>query len=265
MARGQMDLRDPAAVRRVVAELRCDALVNCAAMASPEACEASPAEARTVNAESPGVMAEVCRSKGVRMVHFSTDYVLDGTAPGLKGEDAPTGPINHYGRTKLEGEHRVLEACPSAAVCRVSWVFGTRPSGFLEAILNRARSGEPLEAVADKWSMPSCVREIRKVVEMLAGNPELSGVFHVTCGGEPESWWSYGRKVLEMAESFGILEEGWEISQRVMADIPQLSAPRPAHTAMKPWRLGKELGWPVLDWESAAREEICRLANRECH
>jgi dTDP-4-dehydrorhamnose reductase len=263
--RDRMDLRDSAAVRRILQDAQFDTLVNCAAVASPEACEADPDEARLVNTEAPGAMAEMCRRKGARMVHFSTDYVLDGTEPGLKDEGAPTGPVNHYGRTKLAGEHRVLEACPTAAVCRVSWVFGTEPSGFLEAILNRARNGEALEAVADKWSMPTSAREIRKVVEMLVANPDLSGVFHVAHEGEPESWWSYGRKVLEMAEELGLIQPGWEIKPTKLSEIPQLSAPRQVHTAMTPGRLVRELGWRIPSWESAAREELGRLWNRESH
>ena len=263
--REDVDLRDAKALRRMLREARFDALVNCAAMASPEACEEGPEDARLVNTEAPGVMAEVCSERGGRMVHFSTDYVLDGTEPGLKDEQASTGPINVYGQTKLDGEQRVLEASPSAAVCRVSWIFGTRPSGFLESILTRARSGEALEAVADKWSTPTCVREIRRVVEMLVHDPDHGGVFHVTHGGEPESWWSYGRKVLEMAESFGFLEDGWAISPRKMAEIPQLAVRRPVHTGMAPRRLEREFGWLVPEWETAAREEIVRLWNRECH
>jgi dTDP-4-dehydrorhamnose reductase len=265
LARDRIDLRNPVAVRRVLEESTFDALVNCAAVASPETCEAFPADAHLVNAESPGVMAEVCQEKGARMVHFSTDYVLDGTEPGLKDEKAPTEPVNHYGRTKLEGEHRVLGACPSTAVCRISWVFGTRPSGFLQAILNRARKGEALEAVDDKWSMPGCARDIARVVEMLLGRPDLSGVFHVANLGEPETWWSYGRKVLEMAESFGIIGPGWEILPRKMAEVPQLSVPRQAHTAMRPGRLVRELGWPVRKWEVAARDEVRLLGSRESH
>lgn len=265
IGRHDVDLRDPVATRRVLEDARFDVLVNCAAMSSPEACEACPEDARRVNAEAPEAMAVACRGKGARMLHFSTDYVLDGTEPGLKDEEAPTGPVNVYGRTKLEGEHRVLETCPTAAVCRVSWVFGTRPSGFLESILTRARNGEPLEAVVDKWSTPTCVREIRRVAEMLARRPDLGGVFHVTHGGEPESWWTYGRKVLKMAEMSGIIEEGWELLPGTMAEVPQLAVPRPVHTGLDPRRLVRELGWQMPDWETAAREEIGRLGSRECH
>ena len=102
-------------------------------------------------------------------------------------------------------------------------------------------------------------------MEMLLGRPDLAGVFHAANRGEPESWWTYGRKVLEMAESFGLIEEGWEILPRKMAEVPQLAVPRQVHTAMEPGRLLRELGWPVRNWEVAARDEVRLLGSRESH
>ncbi len=86
------------------------------------------------------MLAEICRERGARFVHFSTDYVLDGEEPGLKDEGAPTRPINVYGRTKLEGEERALDHDSGAIVCRVSWIFGTEPLGFIESFLVRAQA-----------------------------------------------------------------------------------------------------------------------------
>jgi dTDP-4-dehydrorhamnose reductase len=146
--------------------------------------------------------------------------------------------------------------CPSAMVCRVSWIFGTDPPGFLRSVLNRARAGEDLEFVADKWSTPSSVGDIARATEFLLGHPDLSGVIHVTNPGEGESWWSYGRKVIRMAVEEGVLEREVRVRPAKLADIPQLSVPRPIHTALAPGRLRDELGWELRPWEEAAREQI---------
>jgi len=256
LRRDVVDLRHPEALRRYLEEVPFDALVNCAAMSNPEACEAYPDEAYQVNTEAPGVLAEICRERGARMVHISTDYVLDGREPGLKDEHAPAAPVNHYGMTKLEGEHRVLEHDPAAVVGRVSWVFGTTPPGFIEEFLMRAQAGEDLEAVGDKFSMPTCAEELAKIIVTLLDRREVSGLFHLTHRGKPQSWWSCGSRVLELGHELGLLEKVKEVRQVRLADVPRLSAPRPIHTAMKPARLEAALGWPVRSWEEAARERL---------
>ncbi len=256
LTREVADLRDPEALRRVLEEMSFDALVSCAAMTSPEACEADPAGADVVNGEAPAVMAAVCRERGARLLHFSTDYVLDGTEPGLKDEQAVTNPLNHYGRSKLDGECRVLDECPMAMVCRVSWLFGTTPPGFVQTVVGRAKRGEKLDLVADKWSMPSSVADIAQATDRLLNRPDLAGVIHLTNLGEEESWWSYGKKVLQIARELGILDRDVMVHPAKLADIPQLSTPRPLHTAMIPARMGHELGWTPRCWEEAAREVL---------
>lgn len=262
LTRDVADLRQPKTLRRVLGAQSFDALVNCAGMTSPEACEAQPAVAAVVNGESPEVMAEVCRERDARMVHFSTDYVLDGREPGLKDERAETGPVNQYGLSKLDGERRVLDQCPAALVCRVSWIFGTSPPGFLQTVLKRAEEEGDLEFVADKWSMPSGVEDIACATEMLLERPDLSGVMHLTNLGAEESWWSYGRKVIEMALEEGVLKREVKVHPTALADIPQLSAPRPLHTAMTPARLMEIQDGPIRGWEEAARDVIRRLARQ---
>ncbi len=259
LRRDMADFRHPEALQRALDEFSFDALVNCAAMSNPEACEAYPDEAYQVNTEAPGVLAKICHERGARLVHISTDYVLDGREPGLKDERAPTAPVNHYSLTKLEGEHRVLEHEPSAVVCRVSWVFGTTPPGFIEDFLRRAQAGEELEAVADKFSMPTSAQEIARILVTLLDRRESNGVYHVTHAGEPQSWWSSGRRILEIGKEMGLLDDVKEVRPKRLAEVARLAAPRPVHTAMKPARLAEELGWPVRSWEDAARERLQAL------
>ena len=141
-------------------------------------------------------------------------------------------------------------------VCRVSWLFGTTPPGFVRTVVERAKRGEKLDLVADKWSMPSSVTDIAQATDRLLNRPDLAGVIHLTNLGEEESWWSYGKKVLRMARELGILDRDVMMHPARLADIPQLSTPRPLHTAMIPARLVHELGWTVRSWEEAAREVL---------
>ena len=254
--RGEVDLADPAALRSYLAGVEFDVLVNCAAMAHPDRCEENPEGARLVNTEGPAVMAEVSSGRGARLVHFSTDYVLDGHIEGLKDEEAAVGPVNVYGETKLAGEEAVLGTDAQALVCRVSWIFGTDPPGFCDSILARAQSGEDLEAIADKDSMPTSALRIAGWVEELLARGDQRGLFHLTHTGEPQSWWSYGTRVLEMAHELGLLAAPVEIRPTRMEEIGIFGAARPVHTAMRPRRLLEETGVPVRDWETEVREHL---------
>lgn len=256
------DFRDPGTLEARLREVRFDVLVNAAAMAGLEECERHPEDAGLVNAVAPDGLARICRERGGRFVHFSTDYVLEGSEPGRKDEGAPTGPVNVYGRTKLEGEERVLAADASALVCRVSWIFNTDPPGFIESFVERARSGGVLEAAADKFSMPTCAEEIAAMVLALLARPDLGGVFHLTHDGHPQSWYSCGRRALEIAREEGLLEGEVEVVPRPMDEIARLEVRRPIHTAMEPRRLREEVGWPVRSWEEAARAHFRSLLGR---
>ncbi len=143
--RKDCDLRDGGLLERMLLEERSKAVINCSAVSSIEACLDDPATAHDVNVAAPQMMARCCAATGAGLIHLSTDYVLDGDAPGLKDESSLCKPVNVYGASKEEGEWRVLDENPAALVARVSWVFGNRhkPS-FPESILQKALDGAPL-------------------------------------------------------------------------------------------------------------------------
>ncbi len=148
--RGEVDLAEGEAVERRVEEDAAEAVVNCAAVSSLEACVDDPLSAHLVNAVAPAMMARACAREGKRFIHLSTDYVLDGRRPGLKGEGASCKPVCVYGESKREGELQVMEEYPDAVVVRVSWVCGhPGKPGFAEAVARKALEGEPRAAVGD--------------------------------------------------------------------------------------------------------------------
>ncbi len=234
-ARSECDLLVPgAASDYVLAHPEASAVVNCAAIASPDACECDPLNAHLVNALSPGEIALACRHTGARFVHLSTDYVLDGRRPGLKSESAPCRPCSVYGMSKYEGEQQIADVLPDALVLRVSWVCGNplRPA-FPECIVARALRGEPLAAIADKFSLPSHVRDIADVILfLLANKTEQRGVLHLCSRGEPMSWHDIATVALRSAVDFGALRETPPVARQHLADASFFRSPRPVHTAL---------------------------------
>lgn len=232
-------------------EIGFDALINPAAVTSLEACEDGPDEATRVNAVAPELMAIECRERAVPFLHVSTDYVFDGAVARPLVETDTAQPISHYGATKLAGEKRVLEACPSAWVARVSWVFGPEKPSFIETMLNRHGQGEALAAIDDKFSCPTFTDDaavaFHRLIELSASGTG-GGLVHV-CNPGAVSWHEYAEKVFELA--FG--EEAPKVERLKLSEMTAFRVPRPQHTAMDPSRLEALTGWAMRPWQEAVR------------
>ena len=249
-AHAECPLEDAAAVSRLVLGSEVELVVNCAAISGLEACAEDPLQAHLVNAVAPAAMALACRHTGARFVHLSTDYVLDGRRPGAKDESAKCRPVSWYGESKREGELQVLEALPTAVVARVSWVCGNpaKPS-FVESTVARALAGQPLAAVADKYSQPTDAADIARAVLAL-GQGDYAGVVHVCSGGEPVSWWQCATLALQAAVASGALPAMPPVEKQMLDAVPFFKETRPRHTAMCNTRLTQILGIPMPDtWQ----------------
>ncbi|MDO4817227.1 MAG: NAD(P)-dependent oxidoreductase [Akkermansia sp.] len=253
-------LECPNAVADYVLAHPADLVVNCAAVSGLEACADDPLRAHRINAMSPAAMALACRHTGARLVHLSTDYVLDGRKPGFKAEDAHCRPEGWYAQSKREGEQEVLEALPSAVVARVSWICGNpRRPAFVEQMLGKALDGQPLAAIADKYSMPTDARDIARAVLQLA-ETDFFGIIHMCSGAEgeaPLSWWDCAQLALQEAVRQGVLPSLPEIARQKLEGASFFREPRPRHTAMGNSRL-RGLGIPM----PSARETIAAVAAR---
>ena len=250
-------LHPGAAAGYVLAHTEAEAVVNCAAMASPDVCEFDAFGAHMVNASSPGEMALACRHTGAHFVHLSTDYVLDSRRAGLKDETAPCKPCNIYGMSKLEGERQILEALPESLILRVSWICGNphRP-GFPETIVARALRGEPLSAIVDKFSLPTHTRDIAATILECIDKPEESGILHLCSRGEPMSWYDIGSIALQCAHELGALNELPSVTPQHLADVSFFRARRPVHTAMNSSRLNQIFGRSSSTAHDAIRRAV---------
>lgn len=252
--RGEADLSEPERLRSFLQAAQFDVLVNPAAITNLEQCPDDPGLTWRVNTESPRVMAEVCRQKGARMVHFSTDYVFSGEQPGLKTEQDVTGPVNLYGETKQASEQVVLEADETALVCRVSWLFGPTPAGrpyHFDNVLARARAGEVQPLIADKYAMPTFTHDIVDWVGLLLDR-DSPGIYHLCNSGQPESWYSSASKLCELASQCGYAVDGGKLIATSIEDASFFNERRPVHTAMSPARLVREGVARPRHWLEAA-------------
>ena len=258
-AHAECPLENAEAVSRLVLGSEVELVVNCAAISGLEACADDPLQAHLVNAVAPAAMALACRHTGARFVHLSTDYVLDGRRAGAKDEVAKCRPVNWYGESKREGELQVLEALPTAVVARVSWVCGNPAKlSFVESTVARALAGQPLAAVADKFSQPTDAADIARAVLAL-GEGEFAGVVHVCSSGEPVSWWHCATLALQAAVDAGALATLPPVEQQMLDAVPFFREPRPRHTAMNNARLTQQLGIPMPDTRQCIAAAVQRF------
>jgi dTDP-4-dehydrorhamnose reductase len=257
--RDELDVRDPSAVRRVVAAARPDVVINATAYNKVDAAESEPAEALAVNAEGPLHLARAAGEAGARIVHVSTDYVFDGRGTRPYAETDPPNPIGAYGVSKLSGELLVAGATPAHLIVRTSGVFaagGSRAKGgsFVERILARARAGEPLRVVADQVFSPTYAPDLAQAILALLDRGAL-GVVHVTNQGTC-SWHEMASAALELAGLRGVPV------QAIRAEQLAAAARRPAWSVLDNARW-RALGLPPLrPWREALREMLASSAPR---
>src|SRR6266404_8363213 len=174
----QLDLADYAQLREKLDTLDVDLVINAAAFTNVDLCETQREQAFQINAEAPRVLAEICREKKAKLIHFSTDYVFDGEKREPYTEEDVAKPISVYGESKREGEKLVLQADDRHLVVRVSWVFGPDRPSFVDGVIKRAREEEQINAIADKFSAPTYTRDIAQML------PHFFAVAEPASGGQ---------------------------------------------------------------------------------
>ena len=254
LPRAVCDLADSASLHAALDGLECDVFINPAAITSLEACEDDPRLAMRVNSAAPGKIALWAAERGVRMIHFSTDYVFGGQQAGLRSEMEKPEPLQVYGRSKLAGERAVLTH-PGNLVLRVSWVFGPEKPSFVDQIFDAALAGKPLAAVADKWALPTCTTDLAAWVESLIERG-TSGLLHACNPGEPASWHTLASVVVREMTANGLLEKCPEVAVQLLEEFPSFRAERPRHTAMDCGRLAAVLGTTLRPWAEALSEHV---------
>jgi len=250
----EADVRDYVKLNSVFEAYKPEVVINCSAYNQVDKAESDYEEAMKVNALGPYNLALLCKEYGSFLVHYSTDYVFDGSkSEGLYTEADEPNPLNKYGLSKLLGERFAMQTVHNMLLLRVSWVFGEGTQNFIYKVLNWSKEREVLQVSVDEVSVPTWARRIA-LVSHEAIHKGLSGLYHLVSSGYA-SRYEWAKQVLKLCHKENLVVP-------VPADTFNLPAKRPKFSAMSNERISAELGIMLPDWESDL-EEYLTEANYE--
>jgi len=251
------DLSNTEGVVKTVRSLRPNVIVNAAAHTAVDRAESEPELAGTINATTPGAIAREAAAIGALLVHYSTDYVFDGSGDRPWSEEDPTGPLNVYGRTKLAGEEEIRQSGCRYWIFRTSWVYAARGKNFARTILRLAREREVLTVVSDQIGAPTGAELLADVTAQAIRTQVPSGVFHLAAGGTT-SWHGYAEFICDVARRAGI-----ELRVREIQPVPGSSfptpAPRPMNSRFNTAKLRDAFGLVLPDWRQGVERMLAEI------
>jgi len=263
LTRAQCDLSRPETLPNIIQQIKPDVIVNAAAYTAVDKAEEAEGLATTINGTSVGVLAEEAKKLNALLIHYSTDYVFDGTKQTPYTEDDVPNPINAYGRSKLLGEQAVQQTGCDHLILRTTWVYAARGKNFLKTILRLAQERDELRIVADQYGAPTWARNIADVTahvlaaairERLA-DEFISGTYHLCASGET-TWHGFSKAIIERARQ--VAPVGSIKTESVLPiateDYP-LPAARPKNSKMDSSSLTARFGMTVPEWKHAM--ELC--------
>jgi dTDP-4-dehydrorhamnose reductase len=255
--RSQLDLFSPAQIEQRVRSLKFDLLVNCAALTNVDYCETHREEAFQINVEAPRLLARLAHDKSAKIVHFSTDYVFDGTQSNPYTEEDEARPISVYGESKLAGEHYVMEESNRSLVVRISWVFGPDRPSFIDQVIQRARQSTEVAAVADKFSTPTYTLDVTQWLRLAW---ETTGYLHLANDGLC-SWWEYAQHALDCGKAAGILLQAEQVEPLKLKEMTNFIARRPVYSVLSTEKFARLTGVKPRSWREAVAEYVTLSKN----
>lgn len=264
------DLADHNALAALVREVRPAVIVNAAAYTLVDQAEREPAAAMAINAEAPGVLQTAANAVGAALVHFSTDYVFDGSGNAPWKETDPTGPLGVYGASKLAGERAVAEAGGPHIILRTSWVYGIHGANFVKKIIALARDREQLRIVADQQGAPTTARFLADATAQILAQAQgdfagllaqRGGVYHVSCAGAT-TWHGFTEAIVARARRAGMALKVGAIEPIPSSAFPT-PARRPLNSRLCCRRLEDAFHLFAPSWEEALDDTLPLLLKQE--
>ncbi|MDH4393425.1 MAG: dTDP-4-dehydrorhamnose reductase [Aquabacterium sp.] len=260
------DFSRPDSLAALVRAVRPDVIVNAAAHTAVDKAESEPDLALALNATAPAVLAREAAALGAWLVHYSTDYVFDGSGSSPRSEDAPTAPLSVYGRTKLAGEQAIAAAGCRHLTLRTSWVYAARGGNFAKTMLKLAAERDALNVIADQVGAPTSAELLADVtahaLRQAMANPALGGLYHCVAGGET-TWHAYAQLVIEHARSAGV---PIKVAADAVRPIPTSAYPtpaqRPLNSRLDTARLRSAFGLHLPDWQAGVLRMLTETLNR---
>jgi dTDP-4-dehydrorhamnose reductase len=257
------DFSRPEQLAATIAAVRPDIIVNAAAHTAVDKAESESELARAINATAPGVLARCAAETGAWLIHYSTDYVFDGSGTAPRSEQAPTGPLSVYGRTKLEGEQAIQASGCQHLILRTSWVYAARGGNFAKTMLRLARERDALNVIDDQIGAPTGAELLADVtahaIRTAQSRPEVAGLYHLVAGGEV-SWHGYARHVIEWARAQG---HAIKVAPEAIRPIPTSAYPtpaaRPLNSRLDTQKLQHTFGLTLPDWRSGVERMLAEV------
>jgi dTDP-4-dehydrorhamnose reductase len=248
LRREAFDLADANACRAALERVRPEVLLNCAAYTAVDRAESEPDIARIINDEGPRHLAMSCRDLGIVLIHFSTDYVFDGTASTPYAETDATAPTSVYGQTKLDGELAVAALAPAHLILRLSWVYGNDGANFYKTMLRLAADRPVLRVVGDQVGVPNYAADLADAVACALNRPMpelvgLTGLYHVSSRGRT-TWRDFAYEIVAGAG----LQARVAVTSITTSEYPT-AATRPAFSVLNPSKFERAFGWPAPKWQ----------------
>ncbi|MFT0535498.1 dTDP-4-dehydrorhamnose reductase [Pseudomonas fulva] len=257
------DLSQLDALASTVRLLAPDVIVNAAAYTAVDKAEGDPQAAALINAQAPALLAREAARLGAWLIHYSTDYVYDGSGDQPRQETAATGPLSVYGRTKLEGEQAIEASGAKAVILRTSWVYAARGNNFAKTMLRLAQERDALSVVADQFGAPTgadliadvTAHVVRQVVNQPA-SAHLAGIYHLAASGET-CWHAYAQLVLQDALCRGIsLKVNADQVSAINTDAYPVPAPRPRNSRLALGKLESAFKLKMPPWQQGVKRML---------
>ena len=265
------DLADLNGIAESVKRVSPDVIVNAAAFTAVDKAESDLEAAHLVNATAPGVMAEAATAVGAWLVHYSTDYVFDGSGSKPWVETDPTGPVNVYGKTKLEGEQRIASQCAKHLIFRTSWVYAARGGNFAKTMLRLAQERATLNVINDQFGAPTgadliadvtahAISQVMAQGDRLSG---LSGIYHLAAGGET-TWFDYAKYVLDQSIRAQVAPK---IIAKTIYPVATSAFPtpvqRPHNSRLNTAKLQQTFGLHLAPWQQGMARMLAEISEHK--
>jgi dTDP-4-dehydrorhamnose reductase len=255
------DFSRPEALAATVAAVRPDVIVNAAAHTAVDKAQSEPDLARALNATAPGVLARCAAETGAWLLHYSTDYVFDGSGSSARAEDAPTAPLSVYGQTKLEGEALIRASGCQHLILRTSWVYAARGGNFAKTMLRLAGERDKLTVIDDQIGAPTGADLLADLsahmIRQARREPAVSGTYHAVAAGET-SWHGYASFVIDWAR-----RHGHALKVQAIEPVPTSAFPTPAqrphNSRLSTAKLQAAFGLQLPPWQQGVERMLSEV------
>ena len=242
----EIDITNIESVSDIFAKTNPDIVINCAAFTNVDGCETNFEVAHAVNADGAENLAIECKENNAVFVHVSTDYVFPGNEPGERVESDKVSPISAYGRTKLEGEQRALDAWEETHIVRTAWLYGLYGKNFVDTMVNLSKTHDELNVVADQFGNPTNAEDLAYELTMIALSDSF-GIWHATGEGTC-TWADLAERAIQL---YGTSCKINRVTSEEYKEINPKSADRPHYSSLKNKRLEDTIGNEMRNWEVA--------------